>query len=91
MANNNFGYYNMTNNTNIPTYPIPVVSNEYIGYAQQAQNNVSVANITNSSSVNSSENLESQKVEYSGDLGLPPLPNQDNLPSEEEVYSNSKL
>ena len=30
------------------------------------------------------------KLEYSGDMGIPPLPNQ-VLPSEKEVNSNSKI
>lgn len=91
--NNNFGYYNnsqVTTNPNIPNYPIPVVSNGYIEYPQQAPNNVSLTNSTNNNSIDSSDNLNSQKLEYSGDMGIPPLPNQ-VLPSEKEVNSNSKI
>lgn len=92
MNNNNFGYYNnpqVTNNPNIPTYPIPVVTNEYIENPPQMQNNISLTNSTNNNSIDSSYNLNSQKLEYGGDMGIPPLPNQD-LPSEKEVNSNSK-
>jgi hypothetical protein len=79
--NNNYGYYNnsqVTPNPNVHNYPIPIVSNEYIQYPQQAQNNISLANSTNNNSIDSSDNLNSQKLEYSGDMGIPPLPNQDN-------------
>ena len=84
MNNNNS---QVTANPNIPNYPIPVVSNEFIEYPKQAQNNISLTNNTNNSSIDSSDNLNNQKLEYSGDLGIPPLPNQ-VLPSEKEVNSN---
>jgi len=93
MNNNNFGYYNnsqVTVNPNIPNYPIPVVDNEYFANQQQTPNNISITNSTNNNSIDSSDNLNSQKLEYSGDMDIPPLPNQ-NLPAENKVNSNSKI
>ena len=79
--NNN--YYNGNVSPNV-VYAVPIVNNEYNVYPQTNSTTVSTSICSLN---NNSENSGNQNLMNSGNLGIPPLPTEIELPSEKEVYS----